>query len=697
MRRETRDEQRHETFRIWRLFVSRLTSILSRLVSHVSCPWAIASLLLVGLVWALFAQTGNFEYLNLDDPNYTFNCAFVKDGLSWANVREAFRRLAYEGIWMPVTSISYMCTISWLGSGAGAHHLVNVAIHALNAVLLLWLLVALGQRASCSGILPVAAAFLLSAFWALHPQRVEAVAWIASRKELLCTMFILGGLLCWLRARRREGWGWIPALAGVYACFALASMSKPTAMCFPFLVLAVEGMMVSGDVRHATCDMRKATFSIFRSPFFILHFSFFIVIAAATGALAVYSQTHAEGHAGLALFSAPLGWRILNAMVAVGLYIFQMFIPVGIHLDYRSVPEKWPIDGAIGLVVLALAALGIVGVWWWLCRRARRRTGQEEESDHSALFLLGGAILWFFSSLGPTLGIFGSFGDHARADRFLYLPAMALPIAGMMLCRWKLGRDRHDTPVADARQRVPPTGTTGIVPVAGMAGLAVVVAGLFAIAYPIVASYRTDLAAFTHTLAVDPDNWRALRHLGQARCAKGLPLQFQGKPEGVGALDAGIDMLRHSYAVKASDDTAVKLVFALMWRGRAGDWDEILDVCAKFDPASDRSGMALEALGTAELIKRRWADADRHLRYLIYAKDQNQRYLYSSRYDEHLRYDAELKFAYVLHHQGQYDAAKKRFIWISNKSMLCGRPDLERRAGEFLKMIQKYPRSLLSW
>ena len=104
--------------------------------------------------------------------------------------------------------------------------------------------------------MPVAAAFLLTAFWALHPQRVEAVAWIASRKELLCTTFVLGGLLCWLRARRREGWGWIPALAGTYACYALACMSKPTAMCFPFLVLAVEGMMVRGDVRHATCDVR---------------------------------------------------------------------------------------------------------------------------------------------------------------------------------------------------------------------------------------------------------------------------------------------------------------------------------------------------------------------------------------------------------------------------------------------------------
>ncbi|MBO7686990.1 MAG: hypothetical protein J6V72_11435 [Kiritimatiellae bacterium] len=646
-----------------------------------------ASLLLAALVWALFHQTGNFEFLRLDDHDYTYRCDFVKDGCLRANVREAFTNVRHGGIWMPATYISYMCGISLFGPGAGAHHLVNVGIHALNAVLLLWLLffvtADVGGTRSCAsedcgragarpsrGFAYFVAAFLLTAFWALHPQRAEAVAWIASRKELLCTTFVLGGLLCWLRARRREGWGWILALSGVYACFALACMSKPTAMCFPFLVLAVEGMMVSGDVRQATGDRRKATFDKRRTTFYIVNFTVFLLIAAAVGALAVYSQTHPEGHDVRALYSAPLGWRLLNAAVSVGLYIFQMFIPMGIHLDYRAVPGGWPVQGALGLASLAFVALGVAGVWWWLRRRARRRAGQQVESDRSALFFMGGVLLWFFASLAPTLGIFGSFGEHARADRFVYLPAMALPIAAMLL----LGRARRDPPLGDAASRRF-IGATGVLPVAGLAGLVLVVAVFFLVAYPIVASYRNDMTAFRHTLEADPGNWRALAHVGEAECAEGK-------------LDDGIGKLRQSREVLPRDTTDAKLAYALMSRGRAEDWDEILNVCASLasdsDPARrDPRGQALEALGTAELKKRRWADAINHLVLSIRAPSRH----YSPA-------DAILKLAYALHNAGRRDEALEMFKWIKDRS---GRADLAKRAREVLSVLEYSPRGMLFW
>ena len=621
---------------------------------------AAASILLVVLVWALFRQTGDFEFLRLDDHDYTYRCAFVKDGLSWANVREAFTNVRHGGIWMPATYISYMCDITLFGPGAGTHHLVNVAIHALNAVLLLWLLVVLATK---NTKITEIVLFLLAALWAVHPQRAEAVAWIASRKELLCATFILGGLLCWLRARRREGWGRIPALVGTYTCLILACMSKPTAMCFPFLVLAVEGILHSTtDDRHPA-DIRQSASASPHFAFYTLHFTLFLFLAVATGALAVYSQTHPEGHAVRELFSASLPWRILNAAVAVGLYVFQMVIPVGIHLDYRAVPGGWPVQGALGLGVLAVLA---VGAWWW-CRRIRQRAEQDPASDRAGFFLMGAVILWFFAALAPTLGIFGSFGEHARADRFLYLPAMALPIAGVLLYGARGARALPTGPTGILP--VGNTGPTGILPVAG---LVVIVAVFFAVAYPIVASYRTDMTAFTRTLAVDPNNWRALAHVGEAKCA-------------AGELDEGIDMLRKSRTVLARNATDGKLAYALMRRGRADDWGEITNVCAAVasDPSRDVRGQALEALGTAELVGRDWHSAALHLLLSIQAPGRH----YSSA-------DAILKLAFAQHNGGRRAEARKLFEWVRDSS---GREDLAKRAREVLSVLEYSPMGILFW
>ena len=385
-----------------------------------------AAVLVVFAVWFLYDQTGDFEFLRFDDHDYTFRCAFVRDGLSCANVAEAFSNATHAAVWMPATYISYMADISLFGPGMAPHHFVNVAIHSLNAVLLLLLLLALSRR--CHSPPSMAPCLLAALFWAL--------------------------LLLWLRQ------GTLCRAAATLCC-ALACMSKPTAMCFPFLALAVE------SVASGRLPSRKSA----------LLYLPCLALAAATGALAVYSQTHAEGYAVRELFSASLPWRILNAAVATGLSLFQLVVPVGIHLDYRAVPGRFPIDGAVGLSALALAAVLFAAAALKRHRDAARST---------RLFALA---LFFSAALVPTLGIFGSFGEHARADRFLYLPMMAVSIA---LSLW--------------RTRRPKT--------AAAAGSVVVLAAL-ALSYPVVASYRNDHAAFSRALKFDPDH-------GEARlCAPG--------------------------------------------------------------------------------------------------------------------------------------------------------------------------------
>lgn len=326
-------------------------------------------LLLVAAVWFLYSQTGRFEFLRLDDHDYTFRCAFVKDGLSATNVKEAFANPRHAAIWMPATYISYMADITLFGPGMGPHHLVNVALHTLNALLLYALLLALLRKPPMGGTRAVASAalaLLATAFWALHPQRVEAVAWIAGRKELLCALFTLLGLHCWLRPGRR----W--TLAATLCC-ALACMSKPTAMCFPFLAFAVACL---NDTTLTTDNAPPKTRPL--TAYLPL-----LALAVATGALAVYSQTHPEGRPELALFTASLPWRLLNAAVSTGLYLFQALVPIGLHLDYRATPGHFPLDGLLGLATLAAAALafGFILYRAWKNLKGRQADGGTDAQE----------------------------------------------------------------------------------------------------------------------------------------------------------------------------------------------------------------------------------------------------------------------------------------------------------------------------
>ena len=545
-----------------------------------------------------YLQTGGFGFLRFDDPDYTFRCSFVQGGLSWANVCEAFRSVRHGAVWMPLTWLSYMLDVSLLGGGPGACHIVNALLHAANVALLLLLVLELGAaRGSTPDMWWLA---LPVVFWALHPQRVEAVAWIASRKELMWSLFALLGLIAWLRGR------WIVALA-LCAC---ACMSKPTGMVFPLLAWTLD--------RLAGRQCR------------VLRYLPLLLMGAATGLLAVYSQTHPEGMATKDLFYAGLPERLLNAAVALGLYAFQTVVPIDLHIDYRAVPGGWPVDGALGLTVFLVTVLCLAALA--RCVRGCR-------------IALLWSIVWFFAALLPTLGLFGSFGEHARADRFLYVPAMALPI---MCATLAYGSGRI--------MRAP----------------ALLLLALFAVqTFRIASSYRDDLTAFSRALACDPGHGRAMAHVGEARCA-------------AGALDEGIDLLRRSREVRPRDATDGKLAYALMRRGRSADWEEIRAVCAPYaaDPSRDVKGQALEALGTAELKARAWQDAAGHLARSITAPGR----FYSSA-------DAKLKLAFAWHNGGRRADARSLFEAVSRSS----RADLAARADQVLAALDASPNAILFW
>lgn len=560
----------------------------------------IAALVLVCAIWAVWFQTGGFEYIRLDDNLFVFEFPSVAGGLSVAGIRGVFSNFTQGGIWMPLTSIAYMIDISLFGATPGAHHLASVAWHTANALLVFALFLRLFRRWASKGygeFNTVFACALAAFFWAVHPLRNESVAWIASRKDLVFSFFTLLGLHLWLR-RDMAGviLGWL--------CCALACLSKPTAMVFPFIALIVE--LLDANWGDTLADRLK------RIDWW--HYAPLLLMAVAIGLVAVYSQTHVTGvdvdERGLNEGYGSFMWRCLNAAVAIGLYIAQTIVPVGVHVMYRSVIGGAPQGLWVGLAVLAASACAL---FLWV---------RDKKGADALLPLL--AVLWFLFAIGPTLGVVGGFGNQARADRFLYLPAIGFSL----LLAWGIPKLRPQVSWRFA-------------------------ASLLVVVYAIATwwnakTYATDYALFSHVLEWDDRHDLALAHVGAELCVRyGMP-------------DEGIECFRRAMATNPkAEDTASQLVFALATRGRREDHAEIRQWCSKLleNPGLDEKGLATEALGMITMKEMKWDEAIRFFNASIHAPKRK------------LSADTSMiRLGMCYHNKGDLDRAERVFAYLSHSA-----------------------------
>ena len=502
---------------------------------------ALVPALVAAVVFLGSVTTG---HISMDDWGYIYGCPFVKDGLSLANVAAAFTQFGYDAFWMPLTFISYMADITLFGGGWAVHHAVDVAIHAANSALVFILLARLAAAfAPDASRRRTALACLVAAlFWALHPMRAEAVVYIAARKDVLWTFFALLGLIAWTDHVRGGG---RLAFFLATACCALACLSKPTAVCFPFLAFALEWALAGHFPRR------------------IWRYAPMLAMAVAVGAITLYCQSNPIDHERLDVFGEPLWWRLLNAAVAFGMYLWHVVAPGGIRFDYRAVFGGWPVDCALGLSVFAAALVFFAAALRFSGPRLR-----------AALWL---AAAWAILSIGPVSGVLGTVnGDHAYADRYAYFPALSvslvLAVAPLSL-----------------RTRLRELVTAAICLVV----LVVVEACMIPFTVAVARSYRDDYSAFSRTLAKDPDHWRALRVVGSEYCAR------------LGRMDEGVAMLRRSLGLRPSQRTADSLAYVLALRCAPGDVAEVrrLGAAVAANAALDRTGFMLEALGLVDLAE----------------------------------------------------------------------------------------------
>ena len=210
-------------------------------------PWgsyvgtAVASIAFLAFLPAL----GN-GWFNWDDANKFVANPHYRP-LDWANLRWILTGSVKGAHWVPLTWLTLSLDYVLWGMRPAGYHLTSVILHSISAFLCYRFadrLLELGLGSSSRGSERRVGAAGAALFWALHPLRVESVAWITERRDVLVGLFAFATLLAWVRAcfpRRhaRPACGWYWAAVG---CFALAFLSKTMVVGLP-LVLVVLGML----------------------------------------------------------------------------------------------------------------------------------------------------------------------------------------------------------------------------------------------------------------------------------------------------------------------------------------------------------------------------------------------------------------------------------------------------------------------
>jgi Flp pilus assembly protein TadD len=328
-------------------------------------------LFLFAMTFLVYSQVRNFAFLSFDDSQELLGNPHVRDGFSFDGMRWAFTT-GYASNWFPVTWFSHMLDFQLFAMDAGWHHLTNVLIHALSAVLLFALFHRMTGRLWES-------AFVVFVF-ALHPLHVESVAWISERKDVLFALFWF--LTTWLYLDYVER-----KTAGKYllmvAAFCLGLMSKQMIVTLPFVLILVDVWPLK---RRALLE---------KVP----------LIALAIGASVIAFVAQRSGGAVQSLASIPLAERGANALVAYILYLANFVWPTGLAFFYPY-PAHWPVWEVAG------AGVVLVGVSWLAVRlRAYLAVGW----------------FWYLGTLAPVIGLI-QVGHQSRADRYTYVPLIGISI-----------------------------------------------------------------------------------------------------------------------------------------------------------------------------------------------------------------------------------------------------------------------------
>ena len=350
---------------------------------------AVVCLLLAVVTLALYNPVNSHSFVNYDDDRYVTENRHVRQGLTADTIAWALKSTEVAN-WHPLAWMSHALDYSLFGLNPAGHHFTSVLLHAANAILLFLLLMWATGRSGPS--------LFVAALFAVHPINVESVAWIAERKNVLCTFFFFLTLWAYGWYARRPNWKRYLAIA---ALFVAALAAKAMVITLPFALLLLDYWPL--DRIHATNDDTDAV-PAFSWPRLVLEKLPLFFISVADAVVTMEAQQASGAVRSSAQFS--FGVRLADAVYAYAMYLWKMMWPARLAPLYPHPGDSlaaWQVAGS---------ALVLIAITIFVVRFRDRR------------YLLVG-WLWFLGTLAPVIGPV-QIGDAAMADRYAYIPLIGV-------------------------------------------------------------------------------------------------------------------------------------------------------------------------------------------------------------------------------------------------------------------------------
>ncbi|MCY2961661.1 MAG: tetratricopeptide repeat protein [Planctomycetota bacterium] len=352
-----------------------------------SWRWLTLVLLGAATIAAFFGVT-RAGWILFDDPDYVVHNAHVSNGFTLDGIAWMFTH-PHVGNFHPLTTLSHMLDCELFGLDPRGPHAVNLALHVANALLVCLVLAAYTGAWWRSA--------LIAALFALHPLRVESVAWISERKDVLSGLFFwltVWAYLRWTRSPTRGRQAWMIGMA------ALGLLSKPMLVTLPFVLLLLDWWPLDRLGRGGSFDWPTLRARVREK---LALFAVSLIVCVTT-----WQAQRASG-AVVAIEQLPLPVRLSNAALAIPRYLQSIAWPSDLAPYYpydRGVPPIVPILWGAATVLVTIGALLVARKRPWLTV----------------------GWLWFLGMLAPVIGVV-QVGGQSLADRYTYLPATGIAIA----------------------------------------------------------------------------------------------------------------------------------------------------------------------------------------------------------------------------------------------------------------------------